>query len=79
MITDLLKRGANPSCTDSDNMTPLHYAAKENYENVCKNLLEHDAMPEARDNDKNLPYTLAFNAGNDEIAAMLVKKMDNKK
>lgn len=36
-------------------------------------------MPEARDNDKNLPYTLAFNAGNDEIAAMLVKKMDNKK
>lgn len=79
MILRLLQRGANPSATDENNLTPLHHAVKKQKRGVCLKLLEHGALPDARDNDRSMPFTLAYNAGDDDIAAMLIKFMDNEK
>lgn len=79
MITRLLQRGANPSATDENNLTPLHHAVKEKNRGVCLKLLEHGALPDARGNDGSMPFTLAYNATYDDIAAMLIKFMDNEK
>lgn len=64
---------------EENKKTPLHFAVEENCKYVCQILLEYAANPEARDVEDRLPYTRAFEAGNDEIAAMLVKCMDNEK
>lgn len=79
MITRLLQRGANPSATDKDDLTLLHYAVKKNNRGVCLKLLEHGALPNARDKDEVMPFTLAYDAKDDDIAAMLIKFMDNEK
>lgn len=79
LIMRLLQRGANPSATDENNLTPLHHAVKEKNRGVCLKLLEHGALPDARDNDRSMPFTLAYNAEDDDIAAMLIKFMDNEK
>ncbi|XP_061176466.1 uncharacterized protein LOC133185337 [Saccostrea echinata] len=77
LINSLLHRGANPSASNKDMWTPLHYAVKKNYKGVCSKLLEHEAWPDARDKKGVMPYTLAFEAGNDDIAAMLITYMSN--
>lgn len=79
MITRLLQRGANPSATDENGWTPLHYAVKKENKGVCLKLLEHEALPEARDKNGIMPFTLAYDAKNDDIAAMLINFMDNVK
>lgn len=78
IVTNLLSRGADPSCMDEQNMTPLHFAVERNCKYVCQILLEYEADPEARDVKDRLPYRCAFEAEYDEIAAMLVKCMDIK-
>lgn len=77
LINCLLHRGANPSASNKDLWTPLHYAVKKNYKGVCSKLLEHEAWPDARDKKGVMPYTLAYEAGNDDIAAMLITCMTN--
>ncbi|XP_061176467.1 uncharacterized protein LOC133185338 [Saccostrea echinata] len=77
LINSLLHRGANPSARDNNLWTPLHYAVRKNYKGVCSKLLEHEAFPNARDKKGVMPYTLAFEAGNDDIAAMLITHMKN--
>lgn len=76
IVINLLNRGADPSFMDEHKKTPLHFAVEENFKYVCQILLEYEADPEARDDNGRLPYTCAFAAKNDEIAAMLVKCMD---
>lgn len=63
---------------DEHQKTPLHFAVEENCKCVCQILLEYEADPEARDVNDCLPYRCAFEAENDELAAMLVKCMDIK-
>lgn len=75
----LLQRGANPSATDRNDWTPLHYAVEKKNKGVCLKLLEHEALPDARGRDGIMPFTLAYNATDDDIAAMLIKFMDNEK
>lgn len=41
--------------------------------------MEHEALPDARGRDGIMPFTLAYNATDDDIAAMLIKFMDNEK
>ncbi|XP_056016069.1 uncharacterized protein LOC125675377 isoform X4 [Ostrea edulis] len=77
LINSLLHRGANPSASNKDLWTPLHYAVKRNYKGVCSKLLEHEAWPDARDKKGVMPYTLAYDAGNDDIASMLITCMKN--
>ncbi|XP_078322396.1 uncharacterized protein LOC111103871 isoform X3 [Crassostrea virginica] len=78
LINCLLHRGANPSASNKDLWTPLHYAVKKKYKGVCSKLLEHEAWPNARDKNGVMPFTLAYDAGNDDIASMLVAYMSNK-
>ncbi|XP_062600338.1 transient receptor potential cation channel subfamily V member 5-like [Saccostrea cucullata] len=78
LMNGLLHRGANPSASNKDLWTPLHYAVKKNYKGVCSKLLEHKAWPDARDKKGVMPYTIAFETGNDDIAAMLITQMSNK-
>nr|XP_022293141.1 uncharacterized protein LOC111103870 [Crassostrea virginica] len=77
LINCLLHRGANPSASNKDLWTPLHYAVKKKYKGVCSKLLEHEAWPDARDKKGVMPFTLAYDAGNDDIASMLVTCMSN--
>lgn len=75
----MLQRGANPSATDEKNWTPLHHAVEKKIKGVCLKLLEHEVLPDALGENEVMPLTLAYNAENDDIAAMLIKFMDNEK
>ncbi|XP_062579307.1 uncharacterized protein LOC134241264 [Saccostrea cucullata] len=77
LINSLLHRGANSSASNKDLWTPLHYAVKKKYKGVCSKLLEHQAWPNARDKKGVMPYTIAFEDVNDDIAAMLITHMSN--
>ncbi|XP_046573251.1 uncharacterized protein LOC124281267 [Haliotis rubra] len=76
-VNTLLHRGANPSTCDSSWQTPLHHAVKRNFKGVCSKLLENDALPHVRDKDNNMPYHLALNNNNDDIAALILNYMPN--
>lgn len=78
----LLHRSANPSAVGDEeteeNRTPLHFAVKNNFKNVCIKLLDHGANVNEDDKNKDTPYTLALQNRNDDIAAILIRKMENK-
>ncbi|XP_071114482.1 transient receptor potential cation channel subfamily V member 1-like [Haliotis cracherodii] len=76
-VNMLLQRGANPSTCDSAWQTPLHHAVKRNFKGVCSKLLENDALPHVRDKNNNMPYHLALNNNNDDIAALILSYMPN--
>ena len=42
-IETLFRHGANPDPTDTDEMTPLHYAARNGYPEIVKVLLANGA------------------------------------
>lgn len=69
----LLHRSANPSAIGEEGVTPLHLAVKNNFKSVCTKLLDHGAKVDAE--NKIMPYTLALENRNDDIAAMLIRKM----
>lgn len=73
----LLHRSANPSAKDEQNRTPLHLAVKNNFKNVCTKLLDHNAEIDEKDKENETPYTLALQNRNDDIAAILIRKMKN--
>nr|XP_022293145.1 uncharacterized protein LOC111103871 isoform X2 [Crassostrea virginica] len=77
LINSLLHRGANPSASNQDLWTSLHFAVKKKYKGVCSKLLEHEAWPNARDRKGVMPFTLAYDGGNDDIASMLITYMSN--
>ncbi|XP_069101443.1 transient receptor potential cation channel subfamily V member 5-like [Argopecten irradians] len=77
LVNTLLHRGANPSASDQHLRTPLHYAVEQNFKGVCIKLLEHDAWPNARDHDNVMPYTIAYDNGNDDVASLLILYMPN--
>lgn len=77
LITRLLGEGATPFAEGDNLETPLHFAVKHKFKSVCTKLLEHQAKADARDKNDILPYTLALRDKNDEIAAMLIGKMNN--
>ncbi|XP_064594623.1 uncharacterized protein LOC135461446 [Liolophura sinensis] len=74
----LLHRGANPSVCDSHMQTPLHHAAKRNLVDVCRRLLENDALPNVKDRKRMRPLSFAVKNSNDQIGAMLLEYMSNK-
>lgn len=77
MTTRLLYQGANSSKKDEKKNTPLHFAVKKNMKNVCTKLLEHGAKADAENAENVMPYTIALEDRNDDIAAMLIRKMKN--
>ncbi|VDI01196.1 Hypothetical predicted protein [Mytilus galloprovincialis] len=77
LVNTLLHRGANPSASNAELKTALHFAVGKNYRGVCNKLLENDAYPNARDRNGDMPYTVAYDKGNDTIASMLILYMSN--
>ncbi|XP_063404047.1 uncharacterized protein LOC134687572 isoform X3 [Mytilus trossulus] len=77
LVNTLLHRGANPSASNTELKTALHFAVSKNYRGVCNKLLENDAYPNARDRNGDMPYTVAYDKGNDTIASMLILYMSN--
>ncbi|XP_074647190.1 uncharacterized protein LOC141903117 [Tubulanus polymorphus] len=69
----LLFRGANPTSTDDQKQTPLHYAVRRGLIGVCTRLLEYDAHPLAKDQDSASPFKIALTKKSDEIAASLLQ------
>ena len=58
--------------------TVLHYAVTKNFRGVCSKLLKKTAYPNARDHHRKMPFTIAYDKGNDGIASMLIVYMSNK-
>ncbi|XP_076077977.1 uncharacterized protein LOC143048275 isoform X1 [Mytilus galloprovincialis] len=77
LVNTLLNRGANPSASNANLTTALHFAVGKNFRGVCNKLLEHGAYPNARDRNKEMPYTVAYKKENDTIASMLISYMSN--
>ncbi|CAC5394499.1 unnamed protein product [Mytilus coruscus] len=69
--------GANPSASNTELKTSLHFAVGRNFRGICNKLLEHGAYPNARDRNKEMPYTVAYKKGNDTIASTLISYMSN--
>ncbi|KAK3696967.1 hypothetical protein RRG08_023158 [Elysia crispata] len=76
-VNTLLHRGAHPSYCDKDWQTPLHHAVRRGFKGVVSKLLQHDALPHARDKKRRLPFHLALEGRHDEIASLLVRYMPN--
>jgi ankyrin repeat protein len=69
----LLTLGVDVSCRGSVNdLTPLHYAAKEGQSEVAKCLLEHGASPQAVDSRGRTPLDIATAARHTSCAKLLV-------
>lgn len=76
-VNNLLNRGANPSSTDKEQRTALHYAAKRSLRGVCSKLLEKDAIPNMKDKNGVTPLSLALDNANDDIASLIILYMPN--
>ena len=72
IVKYLLKAGANPNVKDpdSDNKTPLHFAAQCNNTSMVHDLINHGAIIDAKDNDQHTP--LHFTAIFDVVEAAKV-------
>ncbi|XP_021356112.1 uncharacterized protein LOC110452108 isoform X4 [Mizuhopecten yessoensis] len=73
----LMSRGADPSVYNTLQETPLHVAVKRKFKGVCKKLLEKGAWPNPKDSEGRLPFSLAEENDDDDIASMLILYMKN--
>lgn len=78
LVNTLIHRGANPSASNTELKTALHFAVERNFRGVCSKLLEYGAYPNSKDRYTITPYTIAYDKGNDTVAAMLISYMSNK-
>ena len=76
-VSLLLYRGARPTLRDNTGRTALHHAADRNFLDVCQRLLEHGALPHARDHLNQMPYTIALKHHNDALASLMLAFMPN--
>jgi len=73
MVELLLQNGANPNLSDNENITPLHYAAMNGYENIVKLLLQNGANPNLSHNENIAPLHWAILKGYLNIAKLLLE------
>ena len=70
----LLAQGASVDAKElSSRMTPLHYAAANRKENVCKLLIENKASLDGKDRYQKNPLWHAAERGDIEICKLLIK------
>ncbi|KAL8625269.1 hypothetical protein ACOMHN_030027 [Nucella lapillus] len=77
MVNTLLHRGANPSFCDGQWHTPLHHATRRGFKGVVSKLLENDALPTARDRQRQMPLHIAIAHNMDDLAALILAFMPN--
>lgn len=61
---------------DPSRNTPLHLAAKRGFENVVKQLLEHDSPLLACNSEGKTPLELAIEMQHNEVAVVIIKRME---
>jgi len=78
-VGELLNQGANPNTVmDTDNVTPLHYAAQNNALEVIPLLVEAGALLEAQtEPDGHTATEIAFLHGNHRIAQTLIAYLND--
>jgi len=73
-VEGLLQYGGDPEIQfGTTGETPLHLAVKTGQQAVCKQLVEHNAAVNVRDNVNTTPLHLASGAGNRDIVAYLLQ------
>lgn len=78
-VIALIKNGANVNTPDTQLLnTPLHYAVIQGNSSLIRLLIEHKADITARNNEGKLPYDLAHEKGNKEMAELLKVKSPDK-
>jgi hypothetical protein len=71
----LIKNGANVNTPDTQLLnTPLHYAVIQGNSTIARLLIEQKADNTVRNNAGKLPYDLAYEKGNKEMAELLKVK-----
>jgi len=53
--------------------TPLHFAAKSGYLNVCKHLVESGAISDAETNDFKIPLIFAAHFNHTHVVSFLLR------
>ncbi|XP_052768952.1 ankyrin repeat domain-containing protein 54-like [Mya arenaria] len=76
-VVELLEGGADPSCADEKNRTPLHLSASQGYETIVKLLLDKGADPNRKDFIGNTPLHLAACTCQVPIVTLLLKAGTN--
>eukprot|EP00401_Gymnodinium_catenatum_P037364 CAMPEP_0117493752 /NCGR_PEP_ID=MMETSP0784-20121206/19258_1 /TAXON_ID=39447 /ORGANISM="" /LENGTH=705 /DNA_ID=CAMNT_0005288611 /DNA_START=99 /DNA_END=2216 /DNA_ORIENTATION=- len=71
----MLQTRASPQVTDSNNITPLHYAAAYGHQAMCSDLLKREADPLALDSKGILPVQCAMLRGHADVADLLLERM----
>ena len=73
-VRKLLEQGASANTkADHDKYLPLHYALVKRREDMVSALLEHGAIPHARDENGRLPLLLAARLGLADSVGMLLR------
>lgn len=72
-VKGLIGLGADPTLSDSQGLTPLHYAALKGHESVLQVLLR-EARGDLEDDKKRTPLVLAISKGHAACAKMLIDK-----
>ena len=70
----LLDAGASVNARDSDNRTPLHFAASNGHQGVCSLLIDRNASVDARDSIKLAPLHLAAFEGHQDVCMLLIDR-----
>ena len=75
LVNQYIERGGNiKHVRDHDNKSVLHHAVARKYLHIVSICLEHGVEPTIQDKYNNMPLDVAIDKGQDEIAALLVKK-----
>jgi cytohesin len=72
-IGEILKKGADPNAQDTNGLTPLLYAVREERTEIVYLLLKNGADPNAKDTNEQTPLLYAIRKGRAEALHLLLK------
>ena len=75
-MAKLLDRGANADSRDTQQNTPLHYAARNGWTSVAEKLMSQQGQAIINNKDGLIPLELAIHYGHNECATFLVNWME---
>ncbi|XP_065194113.1 uncharacterized protein LOC135825304 [Sycon ciliatum] len=76
LLDGLIARGIDLGCRDDPY---LHIAAEKNYVYVARTLMDNEAAIDAASEKGELPVIIALQAGHDEMASVILRRMNKKR